>query len=138
MHVYYTENNLTFYYFLYRFFKILAKGRKCQQGVKAVTTATPRTAPRKKSDLIFYLRISQLYRSTRTRSSQPCNASVQLQMKIRKFSRRLSRSPKYVKKLSHFTEEMVLLISVYVQRRCRCRLPIRDASQICERVTSTE
>lgn len=29
VHVYYMANNLIFYYFLYSFFKLLAKGRKC-------------------------------------------------------------------------------------------------------------
>ena len=52
----------------------------------------------------------------RTCSSLICNASVQFQMKIRKISRRRSRSPKYPE-LSHFT----LLESFSKSRRQRQR-----------------
>ena len=76
----------------------------------------------------------------RTCSSLICNASVQFQMKIRKISRRRSRSPKYPE-LGHFTllfcrgliemykelkrtcTAIVLLIKPFVwwRSRCRCR-----------------
>ena len=51
-----------------------------------------------KNEVIFYRRISQMFSTSiglRTCSSLICNASVQFQMKIRKISRRRSRSPKY-------------------------------------------
>ena len=70
----------------------------------------------------------------RTCSSLICNASVQFQMKIRKISRRRSRSPKYPE-LGHFTllfcrrrlrnvqrtcTATVLLIKPFVSWRSRC------------------
>ena len=68
-----------------------------------MTTATPRTTPRKKMNLYFtveFRRCLDLLRASiglRTSSSLICNASVQFQMKIRIVSRRRSRSPKYPK-----------------------------------------
>ena len=61
-----------------------------------------------KTEFILYLRISQLSDlfsapiGLRTCSSLICNASVQFQMKMRKISRRRSRSPRYAE-LGHFT-----------------------------------
>ena len=73
-----------------------------------MTTATPRTTPRKKMNIYFtveFRRCLDLLSASiglRTCSSLIYNASVQFQMKIRKISRRRSRSPKYPE-LGHFT-----------------------------------
>ena len=58
----------------------------------------------------------------RTCSSLICNASVQFQMRIRKISRRRSRSPKYPE-LGHFTLSF-------------CRGPLRNVPRIITHVHS--
>ena len=109
-----------------------------------MTTATPRTTPRKKKNqFIFYLRISQItrsvhyaYRCQNLLKFDSLMPAFKFQNKIRKISRRRLRSPKYPE-LCHFTllfcrgrlrnlqkitcTAIVLLIKPFVLWRSCCR-----------------
>ena len=97
-----------------------------------MTTATPRTTPRKKMNLYFtveFRRCLDLLNTSiglRPCSSLICNASIQFQIKIRKIGGRRSRSPKDPE-LGHFT----LLFLQRTAKKCKKNYNARAQLLFC-------